>query len=185
MNQVKAKELMVPLADYATVSEDATLYDAVIALEETRKKFDPSLDKHRAILVLDKANHIVGKLSQLDVIRGLEPKYEKIADFKSSSRFGFTAEFLKSLHKDYDLWNKPMDDICRKAGSIKVKDIMYTPTEGEYVGEEDPLDQAIHQLVIGHHQSLLVTRGREITGILRLTDVFQEVCKAVKQCGTG
>lgn len=182
MDQIKIKKLMIPLADYATVSEDATLYDAIIALEEARKRFESSQDRHRAILVLNKQNQVVGKLSQLDVIRGLEPKYEKIADFKLSSRLGFTPEFLKSLQKDYSLWDKPMDDICRKADSIKVKNIMYTPTEGEYVGEEDTLDQAIHQLVIGHHQSLLVTRGQEITGILRLTDVFQEVSRAVKQC---
>jgi CBS domain-containing protein len=60
---------------------------------------------------------------------------------------------------------------------------MYTPTEGEYVPKDAALDQAIHQLVVGHHQSLLVTgEGREIVGILRLTDVFQEVCGMIKAC---
>jgi CBS domain-containing protein len=60
---------------------------------------------------------------------------------------------------------------------------MYTPTEGEYVPDEATLDQALHQLVVGRHQSLLVTRdGREIVGILRLTDVFQEVCEMIKAC---
>jgi hypothetical protein len=28
---------------------------------------------------------------------------------------------------------------------------------------------------MGHHQSLLVTRDKDIVGILRLTDVFNEV----------
>jgi CBS domain-containing protein len=46
------------------------------------------------------------------------------------------------------------------------------------------LDQAIHQLVVGHHQSLLVTKdGKEIVGILRLTDVFQEISERIKECG--
>ena len=36
-----------------------------------------------------------------------------------------------------------------------------------------PWMSPIHQLVLGHHQSLLVTRGDKIVGILRLTDVFR------------
>jgi CBS domain containing-hemolysin-like protein len=66
--------------------------------------------------------------------------------------------------------------------TIKVKEIMYTPTEGEYVDDEATLDQAIHQLVIGRHQSLLVTKGEDIVGILRLTDVFAEICNVIKTC---
>lgn len=182
MLQIQVKDLMVPLADYATVSEEATLYDAIMALEESQNRFDQSRERHRAILVYDKKNHIVGKLSQWDVIKGLEPKYDRIADFRAMSKVGFTPEFMKSLLKDYSLWEKPMQDICKKATEIKVKDIMYTPTEGEYLIEDATIDQAIHQLIIGHHQSLLVTRGKEIVGILRLVDVFMEVCKIIKQC---
>jgi len=59
---------------------------------------------------------------------------------------------------------------------------MYTPTEGEYVAEDATLDRAIHQLVIGRHQSLLVTHEDRIVGILRLTDVFMEICTLIKAC---
>ena len=40
MKQTKVRDLMVPLSDYATVSEEATLYEAVMALEESQLKFD-------------------------------------------------------------------------------------------------------------------------------------------------
>ena len=59
---------------------------------------------------------------------------------------------------------------------------MYTPGEGEYVSEEASLEMACHQLVMGHHQSLLVTRGDDIVGILRLTDVFNAIFLAMKKC---
>jgi len=59
---------------------------------------------------------------------------------------------------------------------------MYTPTEGEYVEEDASLDVAIHRLVMGHHQSLLVTRGKKIVGILKLTDVFAEIFQTMKAC---
>jgi CBS domain-containing protein len=61
---------------------------------------------------------------------------------------------------------------------------MYTPTEGEYVSEDATLAVAIHQLVVGHHQSLLVTRGDQIVGILRLTDVFAAIFHKMKTCFT-
>jgi predicted transcriptional regulator len=83
---------------------------------------------------------------------------------------------------DHNLWAGPMDNICRKAFDIKVKDIMYTLAAGEYVEQGSSLGQAIHQLVIGYHQSLLVTNGKEVIGILRLTDVFSEIAKVIKQC---
>lgn len=178
----RVKDLMVPLEEYATVSEDATLYEAVLALEEAQKKFDQSKDKHRAILVLNKEGKVVGKLSQHDVIRGLEPRYEQIGDFRGSSRMGFSPDFIRSLIKNYALWEKPLHEICRKASEIKVKDIYYTPTKGEFVREDDTLNTAIHQLIVGHHQSLLVTRGKEVVGILRLSDVFREVCNMIKEC---
>ena len=58
---------------------------------------------------------------------------------------------------------------------------MHVPTEGEYVDEDATQDEAIHQLVLGHHQSLLVTKEGKITGILRLSDVFEAVFFKMKE----
>jgi CBS domain-containing protein len=182
VKSITVKDLMIPLEEYATVSDEATLHEAVLALEEAQKSFEQSRYTHRAILVFDKANRIVGKLSQLDVIRSLEPKYEQILDDRATSRFGFSPAFIKSMLDKFSLWQRPLDDLCRKAARMKVKDIMYAPTSGEYVDENASLDKAIHQLVMGHHQSLLVTRGEAIVGILRLSDVFKEVCDRIKVC---
>jgi hypothetical protein len=186
VESIIVKDLMVPLDEYATVFEDATLSDAISALEETQAQFDQSKYMHRAILVLEKqTGKVVGKLSQLDVIRSLEPNYDNIGQKDSLSRlnltrFGFSAQFMESIMKQYNLWDEPLDSICRKAIRKKVKDIMYTPSDGEYVQESYPLNKAIHQLIMGHHQSLIVTRGEEIVGILRLTDVFMKLCASLK-----
>jgi len=179
MIYTKVKDIMIRLEEYACVYQEATLYEAVMALEEAQHKFNRSAYKHRAVLVHDENNKIVGKLSQLDVLRGLEPKYKDIGDFKHISRFGFSKSYLKAMVTDFGLWQKPMERIAQEAQRIKVKNIMYTPSEGEYVDENASLDEAIHQLVIGHHQSLLVTRAGQVVGILRLTDVFSQVCQAM------
>jgi predicted transcriptional regulator len=155
---------------------------AVLALEAAQEASDPQKHRHRGVLVYGKNNKVVGKLGQLDILKTLEPKYAQMGDLGPLSRAGFSPEFLSSMIEKFALWDKPLSDICSKAGRMKVKDIMYTPTEGEYVEENASLGEAIHQLVMGHHQSLLVSRGAEIVGILRLVDVFNRVRDAMKTC---
>ena len=89
---------------------------------------------------------------------------------------------MQSMLEDYQLFARPLDDICRKAGEQSVKKFMYSPSEGEYIKAEASLDVAIHQLIMGQHQSLLVTRDNKIVGILRLTDVFAAVFHRMKEC---
>lgn len=175
------KEIMVPLAEYATVPEDATLFEAVMALEKAQQEFDQTKYRHRAILVYDKKKKIVGKVSQLDALKALEPKYKDVPETKTT-RFGFSKEYIKALQQRFALLDGPLTNLCQKAATMKVKSVMYAITEGEYVAEDASLNDAIHQLVVGHHQSLLVTRGKDIVGILRLSDVFREVCEMIKTC---
>jgi CBS domain-containing protein len=158
------------------------LSEAVAALREVQKVADRNREKHRSVIVFDRAGHVVGRLTQWDICKGLEPRYEKIGNLRQTSRYGFSPEFIKSMLDAYGLWRKPLDDICRKAANMKVGSIMHKPTEGEYVEESAGLDEAIHQLVMGHHQSLLVTRGDEIVGVLQLSDVFNEICVRMESC---
>lgn len=182
MEDMIVKDLMVPLEEYATVSEDATIFEAVIALEKAQEEIDLTKYKfkHRAVLVLDKNNKVVGKLSQFDALRALEPKYTGMGDLRSMSRTGFSPEFLKAMVDDHALWDEPPEDLCRKAMNRKVRDFMHTPTEGEYIKEDAHMREAVHLLVMGQHHSLLVTRDGEIVGILRLVDVLMSIYQLMK-----
>jgi CBS domain-containing protein len=173
---------MVPLSEYATVREDATLFEAVLALEKAQEKFDRTRYPHRAVLILDKKNKVIGKLSQLDVLKSLEPKYNDMLTGDGMHRYGLTKSFMTSMLKDYHLFENPMEDICQKAGRKNVKQFMGTPTEGEYVEAKASLAEAVHQFVLGSHQSLLVVEGSDIVGLLRLTDVFAAVNRIIKAC---
>jgi len=182
MSQQIVKDMMVPLKEYATVSHNATLYEAVVALEKAQKNYVQSRYTHRAILVYDDSGRIVGKLSQDDVLRALEPKYKEMGDLKSITRSGYSVEFITSIMESQGLWRDPLVNICGRAAQVKVSSIIHTPGEGEYVKEQSTLAQAIHQLIMGRHQSLLVTREGDVVGILRLSDVFSEVCNLIKAC---
>lgn len=182
MQSVKVKDIMVPTSEYTTVSKDATLYDALKILGNALAEFTKSKNKHRAVLVLDSEGRVVGKLSQIDVLRGLEPGYREVKPPAELKHWALSKETITNMMKDLHLWQRPLEDICKKSDSIYVRDIMYTPAEGEYVNQQASLDEAIHQFVVGHHQSLLVVEDNTVTGILRLTDVFNSLVKIVNEC---
>jgi CBS-domain-containing membrane protein len=182
MKSYKVKDLMVSLKGYITVKDDATLYEAVMAIENALADSSGAKYPHRAVLVLDAGGKVVGKISQMDVLRALEPKYDLISHRQDAHLGGFTREFMKGMVRNFGLWDNPMKDICKKAAVRKVKDFMHTPGEGELVDAEDSLDEAIHQLLMGHHQSLLVLQGKEIVGILKLTDVYSAISQTIKEC---
>lgn len=175
------KELMVPISEYAAVPEGSTLFDAILALEKAQEEFEQKKYLHRAILILDKKARVIGKLSQMDVLRALEPRDEDVEGINELGQFGFSRKLVQGLRKERRLQGVPLKDLYVRTARLKVEDFMQAPTEGEYVEQDASLDIAVHQLVLGNHLSLLVTEAAQIVGILRLTDVFGMVLRAMKE----
>lgn len=176
------KDLMVPLSEYATVSEDATLGEAVAALKQSQKDYDQAKYRHRAILILNENHEIVGKVNFISILKALEPKYDGMLSDSGPGHLGFTRKYQKKIFESLRLWQDPLDQVCRKAAEIKVKTFMYIPKESEMIEPDVPLGEAIHQLVLGHHQSLLVTRDKKVVGVLRLADAVQVVSDLILAC---
>ena len=166
------KDLMVPLSEYATVSVGSTLSEALRALAKAQEEYNHTQYKHRAVLVLDEHKQVVGKLSQLDFLRSLEPVDETIERIKDIRKFGFSSKSVALQQERYRRESLPSMDVFSQAASMKVEDFMQTPSEGEYVNEDTSLYTAVHQLITGRHLSLLVTRNQKIVGVLRMSDVF-------------
>jgi CBS domain-containing protein len=175
---------MVPLSEYATVSKDATLSEAVAALKQSQADFDQAKYRHRAILIFDSSNKIIGKVNFQAILQALEPKYEEMLSDTGPSHMGFTRKYQKAMIESLKLWQDPLDQLCKKAAQIKIETFMVTPKETEMIEPDATLGEAIHQLVLGHHQSLLVTHANKVVGVLRLTDAFQVVSDAVLACDT-
>jgi len=182
VSDYRVKELMVPLSEYATVPKGSTLFDAVLALEKAQEEFDHTKYKHRGVLILDKDKRVIGKLGQLDVLRALEPKDEGLDGINALSQFGFSSNFVHELNKHRRMKAAPLKDLCSKASKLRVEDFMQTPSEGEFIEQEASLEMAVMQLVTGRHISLLVTRDKEIIGILRMSDAFAAVFHTMKEC---
>ena len=182
MHTKTVKDIMSPLSEYGTISAEATLYEAAMALAKAQDEVDQDRSRHRLLLIVDEAGEVAGKISQLDVLRVLEPKGQHIEDSKSLSRFGVSRKYLKPMLRQCRFWEQPLMELCKAAGRLKVKRLIHTPLEGEFVDENASLAEAIHQLALEHHQSLLVTRNRKIVGILRQRDMFREVVETLSVC---
>lgn len=181
MKKILVSKIMVPISQYVTVKKDATLGEAVVALRTSHGESDTKY-LHRAVLVLDEKNEVVGKVSFISVFKALEPKYDQMLSDNSATHLGFTRKYQKDMIEQFKLWEDPMERVCHKAAMQKVENFMTKPTEGEYIDKNATLDEAIHEFVMHHHQSLLVTDGKKIVGILKLPDVFEVVADAISVC---
>jgi len=182
MKTITVKELMVPLEEYATVSQEATLREAVLALEKAQMALDPSRHKHRAILVLDESGKVVSKITMKNILVVLEPNYGKVEGTGVLERSGYSPDLIRSMLEDNALWTEPLQFVRERATKLKVGDFIQAPSEGEYIDDNATLGEAIHQLVVYPYHSLLVTSGDEVLGILRLSDVFTKICDIIKGC---
>jgi hypothetical protein len=171
------KDIMLPLSEYAVISVEATLYDAFIALKESQKKIPKERQPHRAVLVTDETGQIVGKLGHLGFLRALEPRYKDLGQLDMISKAGLTKEFITSMMNNFGLMQDDLEDIRVRTKKIKMKDVMRPVTEN--VDINDTINEAIHKIIMFQTLSALVTEGDRIVGILRLSDLFDEVSKNI------
>ncbi len=180
MKQYTVKDLMVPISEYATVTEGSTVLEAVVALEKAQEDFAHTRYSHRAVLILGRDKRVVGKLNQFDFLRSLEPEGEHAGSLTDIDKFGFSAKAVALQREQYRLQEVPLEEIFQEVARLKVEEFMQTPSETEYLDARTSLHTAIHQMITDPHLSLLVVEKKEIVGVLRLSDVFAAVFHTMK-----
>jgi CBS domain-containing protein len=181
MDDRKVRDLAQSLDEYATISCNCTIREALIALSEAQLGLSPGRHQHRAVLVLDGWGNVVGKLTHWAILRSLEPDLLRSEDLASLDRAGLSAEFVSRLKQQTRMFSGSMTRMCEAAGRVRVEDAM-VPV-GESISENAPLSEAIQLLVLLHSQSLLVRRDDTVVGILRISDVFEEVANQIRGKG--
>jgi len=178
MDKKCVKDLMVPLDKSAMVSQEATLLEAVLALDEAQKKMLPDKHRHRAVLVVDSKKQVVGKVGQHDFLKALEPKYGVIDDLEKLSSAGVSSQFISSTMKHFQFFQDNLSELCERASLQKVKEVMQPISES--IDENHSLREAIHNIVILQTMSLLVTRKGTVIGVLRRSDLYEEIAKEMR-----
>jgi predicted transcriptional regulator len=177
MHKKLVKDLMVPIAQYAVVTDDMTLYDAFNELRKALKNLPPGRQPYRAVLVVDNEKRVVGKIGQLAFLKALEPKYNDLGDLGLLSRAGVSSGFISSMMEQYRFFQDNLEDMIKKARKIKASEAMHPVTES--IDENANLGEALHKIVMWQTLSIIVTSGTKAVGLLRLSDLFEEVSRAM------
>lgn len=182
MEKMNVRELMIPEGEFSRISSDATLAEAVDALEKAQEEFASGQSSQRIVLVHDAEGKIVGKISPMDVVQGLEPNYDKIDSLKTMSHYHLDETVLDSMKEQFRLWQRPLADMCKKAYSVKIKNYVKMPTPHHMVDADDRMDDAFHLFVVGRHDSLFVREENKIVGLIRFPDVYRRIVQTIREC---
>lgn len=135
MEKMKVRELMVPTDKFPKISDTATLFEALSALENVQEAFLSGKSSQRILLVENEKKQVIGKISPIDLFKGLEKKYNEVNLEETLGKFGLKY-IWSTMRKDYALWESPFKDLCRKAADVHVKDFAKIPNEGQTVYAE-------------------------------------------------
>ena len=177
MKDILVKNVMIPISNYVTLKEDNTLFDVFQILEENKTT---SARAHRDAIVLDENGRFKGKVTMLDIFRTLEPNYNKL--FKNYEDGTLTKEYVLNAVRDLGLWLEPIKTLCERGLGIKVAEAMHIPDNVEFLDEDDSLEKALHEYVMGVHQPLLVTKEGQVTGVLRFGDLYEVIRGQMLAC---
>jgi CBS domain-containing protein len=177
MNTKTVGELMIPLDDYAVVSRDARLVEAIRALRQAEQRLRPARQPARAVLVADAEGRIVGQVGHLEMLQALEPRYGLLGDLGMLSRAGVSEELFDSMIDHLSFWRGDLETASARARNVKVSDVMRPIAES--ISEDTPLSEAIHKIVIRQAMRALVTRGGRVVGVLRLADLLSELADLI------
>lgn len=181
MENLKVMDLMVPVEKFPRISEKSSLYEALSALESAQEAFLAGKAEQRILLVENAKGEIVGKISPIDLVRGLENNYTRVNFEQTMTNMGFKY-IADSMLKEYNLWESPFKDLCRKAGSVHIKDFVNIPSDAQMVKAEDGLAKCFHLFIMNRHDTLFVFKDKKLVGMLRFSDVYRKVSQTMKAC---
>jgi len=176
---MQVKDIMLPLSAYAVVDQEATLVEALETLRDSVAQLPPGRQPHRAVLVRNRRGEIVGKIHHFAFLRALVPERKPRGSQDVLERAGVADDVRDSSMRMLDLLTADLVDIPERARSVRVRDI-YTSANAS-IQEDAALAEAITLFLSHQTLSLLVRRQEEAVGILRLTDLFDELSRQILQ----
>jgi CBS domain-containing protein len=173
MKKETVRELMIPLQEYAVVTETETLADVIASLRAATTRLGAERQPPRAVLVIDDHGRVLGQVGYLEFLKALEPRYNLLGDLGMLSRAGVRSEVIESLTDRMQLLPGRIIDACTRARDVLIRDIMRPITE--CIDEDASLSEAVHKFVIWQTPRILVTRKDQVSGVLRLADLCAEL----------
>ena len=156
----KVKDLMIPLEDYPHIPYWFSLRQAMAIVREAAIKFEGSFEP-RAVLVFDEKYQLMGILTLRDIIKGLEPNF-----LKETSLVKMDPSLTVLLG---DLLGPQMKEHSQRPVSEVMSPIQAT------VDGNAPIAKALYLMIKENVGLMPVIQDSKVTGMIRLSDLFNEV----------
>jgi predicted transcriptional regulator len=174
MSQSKAvKDLMVDVFDFPHISYWFSIKQAVgvmkKAILESKKCVRPVV-----ILVFDEKYNLVGTLTHINILKGLEPRF-----LKPAAKAQVYEEDKAGLSIIWDsLWDKESRELAEKPVSEVMVPVKF------FVEPEDPITKAAYLML--HNDMVLLPvleNKKKLIGVVRMIEVFDELTNAILNGG--
>lgn len=170
----KAKDIMIEIDNYATVTVNTTIREAVLKLMGSMTEVVSSNlireTGHRSLLVFDEQKRFVGILRMKDLIKGVRPFY--LSPPKSSM-----ADSVRYSHVFTGGWDGLFTILMKALAGKKVGELSLESPP--MIDECANLMEVVDLLFKTQRESLIVTSGKKMIGILREQDLFFETVNIV------
>ena len=168
----KVKDLMIPISDYAVISPDGTLQEAILKMKKVYCEIDESERcteaGHRTGLVMTD-DKLVGIVDFQSIMRALMPEIAgKLSD--KLAALGVSIAFAEADAHDLDVARAGFKERVLQNASTKVGDVMLK-LRGHIDADVD-LMKALKLMHRNRVTVLPVFEGDKVVGVLRDSDLF-------------
>ncbi len=170
MAELRARDVMVPIADYPHALGSQPLAEGVRLLEKSPIEFDGRTSMPRILLVFDDANQLIGVVRRRDILRGLEPDYH--GDLNTTHP---EAHFKTEIDPN-------LSDLVGSASGERLRRKLERPLSEvareieASVEAEDSLMKVVRELVARDTHLAVVIDAERVVGVVRTLDVLRKVC---------
>ena len=167
-------EIMIPIGQYPSVRDTATLREAIAVMEQAKLAIDGRRSLPRALLVFDQIHVAVGYVRRRDLMLGLEPNF-LVSRRVEHPRQPFDVAVDPNLSElSYDRMVQGLRD---RAGR-PVSDVM-RPIEA-ILDADDHVMKAVTAMVSLDLSLIPVVRDGQLVGVARSVDVFHELIRLLQ-----
>ena len=177
----KVRDVMVPLADYATTGPDNLLKDAVLEMRKIYCEVETgecTEAGHRTSLVLDEGK-LIGIIDFRTILKTLIPELAGSLGQKLSA-LGVSIAFAEADASDLDESEAGFAERVVKYSETKVSDMMLK-IHGKGIQADSRLIDGLRMLYKFKVTVLPVYDGEELVGVLRDSDLFLATANILTQ----
>ncbi len=170
----RIREIMIPVTQYPSVRDNATLRDAIAVIVSAELEVDLKRSLPRVILVFDGIDVLVGYIRRRDIMRGLEP------NFLVSQPLEYRQK-LFDVSVDPNLSELTHDRVVngiQSQADRPVSDVM-RPLEAT-IDADDHVMKAVYEMVSLNVSLIPVLHEGHLVGVVRSVDVFRELAELLR-----